>query len=234
MKNILFIIFALSTLTSVSAQIVITDQKDTETLEISEGDKATKSNKRVTKNNWKVDVLGVVFGKYGVTYERELFDFLSIESSVGMTYINFSEFYLSFFSFDKSVDITANKDVPIKELRSTNILNAKPGYFFNVRPKFYLEGFGFEGMYLSPGFNYSKYNYKKIEDRPNYNAINNTQIGGEFGLGYQWINGKSVVDFSTSFGLNSNNANMLYKDQEYNIQYLSFYYGISLKLGRYF
>lgn len=234
MKKILFLLFVLSSF-SLNAQIIIHDEKESETLIIGEGDLTTKTNSKVTKNIWKVDALGVLYGKYGATYERELFDFLSIQSSVGMTYINFAEYYLSMFSFDQKINLEGNKrSLGVRSFRRDNIFNAKPGYFFNISPKVYFKSDGFEGPYLGVDFNYSRYNYKEKKDFEDYNAINNNQLGGSLFWGYQAINKRMVLDFSLALGVNSNKSNLFLVDQKYNIQYISFYYGVSLKLGRYF
>jgi hypothetical protein len=234
MKKILFLIFVLSSI-SLNAQIIIHDEKESETLIIGEGDLTTKTNSKVTKNIWKVDALGVLYGKYGATYERELFDFLSIQSSVGMTYINFAEFYLTIFSFSQEVELEGSKSsLGIGDFRRENIFNAKPGYFFNISPKVYFRADGFEGPYLGVDFTYNRYNYKEKKNFHDYNAINTNQLGGSLFWGYQAINKRMVLDFSLALGVTSNKTNLFLEDQKYNIQYLSFYYGVSLKLGRYF
>ncbi len=233
MKKILFSVFIICAF-KLNAQIVITEEADTETLIISDGDKTSKGGRKVSDNIWKVDVIGPVYGKYGVSYERELLSFLAIQATVGMTYYNFSDYYLSLFSFNKSVPLAPGKNLYVGDYRKQNILNAKPGFYFNAMPKIYVRGDGFEGFYLGLGLNYNKWSYKKTKREVDYNAIDNKQLGGEFALGYQVINGKMAVDVSTSFGANRNSTSLSDQVQEYNAQYVTFYYGISLKLGRYF
>lgn len=234
MKKILFLLF-ITCAYHLNAQIVITEEAETETLVISDGDKASKSNrKKVSDNIWKVDVIGPVYGKYGASYERELLDFLAIQATIGMTYYNFSDYYLAFFSFNQIVPLAPDKSLAVGDYRRQNILNAKPGFYFNAMPKVYVRGDGFEGFYLGLGFNYNKWNYKKTNREVDYNAIDNKQLGGELALGYQVINGRMAVDVSTSFGANRNSTSLSDRVQEYNAQYVTFYYGISLKLGRYF
>lgn len=233
MKKILFLIIILYSY-HLNAQIVIREEDDSETLVIGDGDKISKSYAKVTNNIWKVDVLGVVYGKYGGTYERELLNFLSIQASVGMTYLNFADYYLSLFSFDQSVNIAPGKNLAVKDYRFNNVLNAKPGYFFSAMPKIYYRGDGFEGGYLGLGFNYSKWNYKESKRDIEYNAIDNNQIGGELAFGYQIINGKMALDVSTFFGVNKNSSNLFSGANNYHADYISFHYGVSIKLGRYF
>lgn len=233
MKKILFLIFLMSAFSS-HAQIVISEKSDNEIIFIEDGDKTSRNHTRVTSNVWKIDVLGPVYGKYGVSYERELISFLAVQASVGMTYYNFSEFYMSLFSYEQSVNFAPGRNLRLKQYRFQNVLNAKPGFFFNAMPKVYVRGDGFEGFYLGLGFNYSKWNFKETERDVDYNAIDNNQVGGEFALGYQVINGKMALDFSTSFGVHRNSVNFFDSADRYRADYLSFYYGLSLKLGRYF
>lgn len=220
---------------SAHAQLVITEKDDEEKIVISDNNTTSiNKNFKISKNNLKVDVLGAIFGKYGVSYERELFDFLSVESTIGLTYINFADYYLSLFMGDRSAPLGSSNNLQLRNYTSENILNAKPGYFIDITPKVFFRADGFEGVYLGLSFNYNHFNYKESNKIETYNAIDKKQIGGKVQIGGQVINGKMVLDLSTSFGIYNNHTNLFDKlDQnKYNTQFLSFYYGIGLKLGR--
>lgn len=183
------------------------------------------------KDALKFDLAGMVYGKYGVYYEREIAPVFSVEAGVGITFFDVSELIFGQLP-DKSFVVNANF-LSLSDYRWINIFKSKPGYFLQLSPKFYLKNNGFDGLYLGVGGFYSQWNYKERFDEESYFAgSSQNRIGGSLLFGYQRFGAKTCLDITVGIIGYKNKAKALLEDGgEFEFSYGSFSNVFALKLG---
>jgi hypothetical protein len=133
------------------------------------------------ENNIKTNLMGALYGNYGLTYERETIKGQTI--SLTGAYWNLDYGFLpvaDWFNFSGSVRLT----------------DMYSGFNTNLEYRFYMNKNTLNGFYMAPYLRYAQHNFMLHDEIRESNFDVETKISGigaGFQMGYQWIIGNGFT-----------------------------------------
>jgi hypothetical protein len=182
MKNLILILF-------IFAYIRAFGQTDTISRgPVLYGDLNAKGEKTADQYNAhaiKIGLLEITSGMYGLTYEKELNDFLGIQAGVGLTGRNFLYGLGLTGAAEKSQQKSSNfpEGVPYVSDQYDNYYKyddreARMGFYLLAEPKLYIHEYGFDGPYFGLNIQYRRYNYLAYATLPGDEYIEGRLLSG--------------------------------------------------------
>lgn len=174
------------------------------------GKDRTKTNMIYNSSAIKLGILDMVSGLFGLHYEHELSSIFSLQAGGGLTSRNYTQGLLS---SDEATDesnnnVNGGSDI-LDSYYNYDTRAAKIGYFISFEPKFFPNEDGFDGTFVSFLFSYRRYNYKaKNIENTFSDPINEfeNQIITAIGIGHQFTNTKTIIEYDFSFGIRNING----------------------------
>ncbi|MGR6088857.1 MAG: hypothetical protein ACU4F9_11820 [Arcticibacter sp.] len=218
MKRVLIIITILTLTYANSFGQSDTSKSKTTVIYFGDGSSTAEenSNKKYDASAVKLGIFSLVSGLYGLNYEREFSDLLSLEVGAGLTGRNWvygiasgedgfggkpqkSEYFdENLDEFDNDYDYTARE--------------CKVGFFLTATPKFYFaDEDGMDGSYLGFNIQYRRYNYTAYGEvsatdltdiTSSENDVDEFENQTILALrwGYQNMNDKTIIDYFVGIG----------------------------------
>ena len=201
-------------------------KRTTTTVIFGSGTAGEESSGKYNANAIKINVFGMFSGMAGLTYERELSSIFSVEVGGGLTFRNLTgniwQQMLDEIGDDgteSSPNFNEYLDEPDQNYEFDR-RKAVIGTYFTIMPRYYYQEDGFDGSYLGISLQRRTYKYEAFGIDPlssGYGSIafvdgsgNRDEIEKQTNIGITWgysnVSDKTVLDFYTSIGIRSINA----------------------------
>ncbi len=173
------------------------------------------------RNAIKIGISAILWGRYGIAYEKELGEFFSIEAGIGVTGRNYfgnaiDDWYKTEMGDDQRSDNFSMSDDIRDDDYSYDGRETKLGWYATLMPRMYFSRFGFERMYMGLNLQYKIYNFTayqptwtttsetEMQFSPSRPTIEEYEQNIMFGLafGSQYLNKQFLMDWYASFGIN--------------------------------
>jgi hypothetical protein len=153
------------------------------------------------KSILKTSPFSLIIGKAIFEYEKEIKDYLSIQGGIGFTFSpTINPDFEKFLGSDekKQENIWINNDLYDDQL-DKKARNYKLGFIGSISSRFFFESDGFEGNYISPKIQYTRFNVgvQPVKEILNTSGIISDRIPNEFTFEEHF----QTIDFSIQYGI---------------------------------
>lgn len=234
-----FIIFL--TMLSLSVLSQTKSQNDSSTVIIFNSG-STPSKTYNEKNIIKIAPISFITGKFPITYERKITDFLSLQVGVGLTsrdYLRTAINHETALQESEGIRLISENLPPNITDASDNLFkfdNRKPamGYMISIQPRVYFDSEALEGMFMGLSYDMMRYNFyipgltyngfDVVHNGEKKNEFENIQDFNAF-FGSQYLFDRITLEYFLGIGMRSVKGEKYAAGRDYNTHII--YEGVS-------